>query len=402
MLHRIAVENFFSIADRQEISLRVPGNAPDLPCFRPSRSTAEDRLPTIVGFFGPNASGKSTVLRAVIAAATFARESFALPVGGAIPLFQPFMRRDWWGKPTTIVIDFDGQLAANQPSAIFRYELRIAHEQDSPIGHPLAKTVAFESLSYAPKGKFRRIYERHGQKFSFGKEFEISENDPRMQSVRSNASVISTMAQLNHQLSTYFGTFLAQLQTNIVGLDKAQMYPNTWLKFLTDNPPYLANLNRELRRLDVGLEQMSIMQSDAGLFATFKHSGLDAPIYMNEESAGTRRFIDIFPRLHFVLETGSVAVFDEIDTDMHPLLMPEIFRWFSDTTRNPHGAQLFFTAHNPALLDELEKEQIFLTKKERSGTTRVVGVRDIKGLRREPSLMKKYLSGELGAVPYIG
>ena len=52
---------------------------------------------------------------------------------------------------------------------------------------------------------------------------------------------------------------------------------------------------------------------------------------------------------------------------MHPLLMPEIFRWFSDTTRNPLGAQLFFTAHNPALLDELEKEQIFLTEKERSG-----------------------------------
>ena len=87
---------------------------------------------------------------------------------------------------------------------------------------------------------------------------------------------------------------------------------------------------------------------------------------------------------------------------MHPLLMPEIFRWFSDTTRNPLGAQLFFTAHNPALLDELERGRIFLTEKERSGANRVVGVRDIKGLRREPSLMKKYLAGELGAVPYIG
>ena len=402
MLHRIALENFFSIADRQEINLKVPGNAPDLPCFRPSRAVAEDRLPAVVGFFGPNASGKSTVLRAVIAAAAFARESFTLPVGGPIPLFQPFMRRDWWGKPTVIVIDFDGQLAADQPAAIFRYELRIAHGQDTPAGYPVAKTVAFESLSYAPKGKFRRIYERQGQKFSFGKEFDISENDPRIQSVRSNASVVSTMAQLNHKLSTHFRDSLTQLQTNIAGLDKAQTHPNTWLKFLAENPPYLANLNRELRRLDVGLEEMSIMQGDTGLFATFKHSGLDAPISMNEESAGTRSFISIFPRLHFVLETGSVAVFDEIDTDMHPLLMPEIFRWFSDTTRNPLGAQLFFTAHNPALLDELEKEQIFLTEKERSGATRVVGVRDIKGLRREPSLMKKYLAGELGAVPYIG
>jgi len=97
---------------------------------------------------------------------------------------------------------------------------------------------------------------------------------------------------------------------------------------------------------------MVISQGNARLFASFKHSGLDAPIFMNEESAGTRRFIDIFPRLHHVLETGSVAIFDEIDADMHPLLMPEIFRWFNDEKRNPHRAQLFFTAHNPALLDE--------------------------------------------------
>ncbi len=207
MLHRIALENFFSIADRQEINLKVPGNAPDLPCFRLSRAVAEDRVPTVVGFFGPNASGKSTVLRAVIAAAAFARESFTLPVGGPIPLFQPFMRRDWWGKPTVIVIDFDGQLAADQPPAIFRYELRIAHGQDTPTGYPVAKTVAFESLSYAPKGKFRRIYERQGQKFSFGKEFEISENDPRVQSVRSNASVISTYGTVKPRIIDTFQRF---------------------------------------------------------------------------------------------------------------------------------------------------------------------------------------------------
>ena len=89
MLHRIAVENFFSIADRQEINLKVPGNAPDLSCFRPSCAAAEDRLPTVVGFFGPNASGKSTVLRAIIATAAFARESFACPLEGLFLCFNP-------------------------------------------------------------------------------------------------------------------------------------------------------------------------------------------------------------------------------------------------------------------------------------------------------------------------
>ena len=110
MLHRIALENFFSIADRQEINLKVPGNAPDLPCFRPSRAVAEQAARQSSDFLG-RTFRQIDILRAVIAAAAFARESFTLPVGGPIPLFQPFMRRDWWGKPTVIVIDFDGQLA---------------------------------------------------------------------------------------------------------------------------------------------------------------------------------------------------------------------------------------------------------------------------------------------------
>jgi len=106
--------------------------------------------------------------------------------------------------------------------------------------------------------------------------------------------------------------------------------------------------------------------------------------------------------LQYVLDDGGLAVIDELDTDIHPLLVPELFRWFYDQQRNPQGAQLFFTAHNPAILNELEKEQVFFTEKPSGLPTKIYGARDIKGLRREPSLMKKYLSGELGAVPHIG
>jgi len=102
------------------------------------------------------------------------------------------------------------------------------------------------------------------------------------------------------------------------------------------------------------------------------------------------------------LDTGGVAVIDELDTDIHPLVIPELFRWFYDMQRNPKGAQLLFTAHNPSILDELEKEQVYFSEKPGGKPTRIYGARDIKGLRREPSLMKKYLSGELGAVPHIG
>ena len=147
---------------------------------------------------------------------------------------------------------------------------------------------------------------------------------------------------------------------------------------------------------------MKIHPGNNGPTATFKHYGLDCEIILAQESMGTRRFIEIFPLLQYVLDVGGVAVIDEIDTDIHTMLVPELFRWFYDHERYPKGAQLLFTAHNPAILDQLEKEQVFFSEKPSGKPTRIYGAREIKGLRREPSLMRKYLSGELGAVPHIG
>jgi len=398
MLYKVTIENFFSIAGCQELIFEAPANAPDLACFKLSRSDQKARLPVVVGFFGPNASGKSTILRAVVSAAMFTLHSFDW-MDQLNTLFQPYRQKDWWGKPTKITLEFDSQLSDSDSSAIFRYELHIAHQANDLSN----KIVSYEALSYAPKGKFRRLFEREGQKFHFGQEFDISgANDPRTQSIRPNASVISTLAKFNHPLSNYLSKMIGALQTNIIGVYKIQQNVNQFLSIYINDKNCLERLNKELRRLDIGLESMTIEQGNQGPFAKFQHTGLDSFIYFAEESAGTKRFIEIFPRIHYALETGGIVMIDEIDTDLHPLLLPELFRWFSDTQRNSQGAQLFFTAHNPALLDDLEKEQVFLTEKYSGQSTHVYCAHDIKGLRREPSLMKKYLAGELGAVPHIG
>lgn len=401
MLYKITIENFFSIADAQELTFGVGDNAPDLPCFRVSRSDEKIRLPTVIGFFGSNASGKSTVLRAVGSAFKFALHSFewTQPQQFINPLFQAYRQKDWWGKPTKITIEFDSQLSGDAPSMIFRYELHIAHQAD----YFRNKEIAYEGLYYAPKGRFRRLFERNHQEFDFGREFNIhNTNDPRKNSIRPNASVISTLAQLNHPLSVHLCELIRAVQTNCYGVYKVEPDANQWLTAYANDKACLDRLNRELRRFDVGLESMSVESGNRGLLAKCKHVGLDKFIFFGEESQGTQRFISMFPRLYYALETGSIAIIDELDTDFHPLLLPELFRWFSDPERNPRGAQLFFTAHNPALLDDLEKEQVFFTEKPSGQATHVYAARDIKGLRREPSLMKKYLAGELGAVPHIG
>ena len=398
MTFSLSITNFFCVEASQGMNLRVPANAPDLGCFRDSQAVPGHRLPLVVGIYGPNASGKSTILRAITSTAWFVQYSFALPPNSAIPLFNPYAHKDSWNLPTKIIIEFDGRwFVENAPLALSRYELHIGHEPNK-----FGSEVSYESLSYAPNGKFRRIFERQRQEFAFGREFGVRNGDPRIESIRANASVISTLAQLNHKLSSDLILSLGGLLTNIAGLDKAAGGLNNALAFYAHRSDLLQRLNRELSRLDLGLEEMKIHPGTAGPIATFKHFGLGCEIPLAQESTGTRRFIELFPLLQFVLDNGGLAVIDELDTDIHPLLVPELFRWFYDKQRNPKGAQLLFTAHNPAILDELEKEQVFFCEKPSGEPTRIYGARDIRGLRREPSLMRKYLSGELGAVPHVG
>lgn len=399
MIHKITIENFFSIAACQELIFEVPRSTPDLACFKSPCSKRKARLPTVVGFFGSNASGKSTILRAIVSSFKFAQHSVDWTDKIHL-LFQPYKRKDWWNKPTKIMIEFDCKISSDAPTTLFRYELHVGH-----LEHDLStKTIVYESLSYAPQKKFRCLFERKEQDIHFGQEFGIANtNDPRKESVRPNASVISTLAKFNHALSIHLSQIIGTMQTNYIGATKIQFDAHQWLSLYANDSACLGRLNRELRRFDVGIESMAIEFGNQGqLFAKFKHLGLDSFVYFEEESAGTQRFVEIFPRLHYALETGSIAIIDEIDTDLHPLLLPELFRWFNDQERNPHAAQLFFTAHNPALLDDLEKEQVFFTEKPSGESSHVYGARDIKGLRREPSLMKKYLAGELGAVPHVG
>ncbi|MFO0445887.1 MAG: AAA family ATPase, partial [Holosporales bacterium] len=256
-------------------------------------------------------------------------------------------------------------------------------------------------LFYRPKTKLQILFERKGQEFRFGKDFDVPANDSRLPFVSSNRSTLSVFAHFNHPLSMNLCALIGSLMTNLDGFDKSSVPTQNLLTHYKNYPADHQRLNDVLSRIDVGLHEMTIHEGPSGLYAKFSHDGLTAPIFWHEESAGTRKFIEIFAKLHWALDTGGVVLIDEIDNDLHPALLSEILGWFYDPKRNPRRAQLLFTAHNPALLNDLEKEQVFFTTKA-NGKTTVYAASAIQGLRREPQLMKKYLNGTLGAVPLMG
>jgi hypothetical protein len=218
--------------------------------------------------------------------------------------------------------------------------------------------------------------------------------------LRPNASVISTLAQLKHRPSELLRDAAARISCSISG--DAPITDAQAAQYYLGAPSDLAALNREIKRLDLGLRKIEVQHTPMGPVTMFEHEGLSSPLAYGAESHGTRQFVRIFPFLVRTLETGGVAVIDEIDSSVHPLVLPEIVRWFYDPNRNRHNAQLWITCQNPALLDHLSKEEVLLCEKDMLGRTTIYALSDIKGVRRNENLYDKYLDGAFGAVPRIG
>ena len=406
MLRKISIENFYSIKDKQVLDLAVPNNAPDLPCFAVNKEISATRIPKVISIFGANASGKTTVLRALGFLKWFLTESFSQTPTNNLPLL-PFANSEGQHGISRFEIEFDGGLIEGGNPCTYRYSLEIRHDpgNKNPLKPAINPVVKSESLYFAPEGKFRRLFHREGEQIKDSPEFKVKVKDYPLQTFRDNASVIPTLIQYNHAVSKVFSSMLSKIYTNVSTLQKYDFDVNMAINYYASNHEELKKLNSKIRILDLGIEQV-FMKANNNLGNTlmpyFKHSGLSNELALIVESHGTQKFFTLFPYINYVLEAGGLLVLDEIDNDIHPALMPEIIGWFHDERTNLNNAQLIMACHNASLLEHLEKEEIYFTEKTPDGNTQVYGLKDILGVRRVDNYYKKYLGGVFGAVPNIG
>lgn len=392
MLRKLTVENFFSIKDVQTLDLEIARNAtdPDGRFARPIERS-DKRFPKVVTIFGANASGRTNLLRAIAFLAQFVRDSAAWRPEERLP-FLAFIGKAGKQDKTKLSVELDGALFDWDKRVVFRYEVEVTSD---------AKQVISESLRYYPQGRGRWLFRRHGNHVHAGKEFRLPERDPVRSKLRGNTSVVSLLAQFNHPFSSAIYQSLAGVQTNVTTLGKQDLPANLATRYYNDVPSALDRLNAQIAKFDLGIERVAIEQGKDGVHPLFFHKGLINPLLLTFESHGTQRFYSEFPRLYHVLETGAVAVLDELDNDIHPLILPEILRLFQNKDVNPNDAQLIMSAHNATLLEHLVKEEVFFTQKDEDGRTEIYGLQDVKGVRRDTNIYAKYLAGVYGAVPRV-
>lgn len=218
--------------------------------------------------------------------------------------------------------------------------------------------------------------------------------------------MIAALAVFNVPLATRITERLKNVlsSTNILYLESWQPPTEEIVNWYERNNEMKSRMKQQMQRSDLAIQDVRIINDDrmGGKQVLFKHRGLDVDIVLPLESSGTKRLFHILPQIQFALASGGLSILDEIDGDLHVDIVNEIIHWFHDRQTNPHDAQLFISTHNVGILDDLEKEELFIVEKGPDSATRVHAAQDVSRLRRDTRLYPKYRAGVLGGLPKIG
>ena len=412
MFYRLEIENFFSIRERQVMDLRVGRSVKGGPeKFAPLFPGSNERAPKVVALYGANASGKTTILRALAFLQWFLSKSLVTNDGWWLAGFND---QEFQSRPVFVALEFSGQnglttediktrAASGQPFSLYRYELCVELVDGSP------KRVLREALHQKPmgKGKWVRIFDRDAVAGTTGSHLFPLTKASRLiaDQVRPDVSLVTTLIKnVEHPAAQAVFDAASQVLTNVTDAlrDRLVINDQELFRYLSKVPTVVDHLNALLPTIDVGLDRIELRDTSEGPTLNFFHHGQFRPLGWLNESHGTRAFIKALPLIALALEHGTVTILDELDQALHPLLLREVVTWFYSAERNPKDAQLWLTCHSASLLDDLAKEEVVFCEKDQLGRTRIYRLADIEDVRPDQNFHKKYLSGLYGAVPAFG
>lgn len=414
MLIEFRVTNFRSFRTLQIFSM-VAGSFPehkDTNTFNAGLAGFDRFLRSSV-VYGPNAAGKTNLLRALQFMQSLVVNSASTPPTTPLP-HSPFM----FAKSTrNAQSEFQISFVQNG----IRYEYGFAMDATRIYNEWLMEYVN-------PRGRaiFERTYDKKIKKYKWKfSSFLKGQRSLWSEATRQNVLFLSMATQLNsEQLLPVFEWFQKRLVV-IVGVTTL----NAILTLqLLDKPDGKEKLLPFLREADLGIigieikrEAMlagmmiagsPIIEQKQGSLApnvvrvTCSHLGDDkepVDLSLDEESAGTQVLFRSAGAWLNVFANGEVLLFDELDTSLHPKLIRFLISKFHSKTHNPNNAQLIFSTHNTSLLDQelFRRDQIWFVDKDRVGTSKLYPLTDFKP-RNDEVLERWYMRGRYGALPILG
>lgn len=416
MLIRFEASNYRSLAAPVELSMVAIDR--DRPEARDQAMLGESLLP-VAAVYGPNASGKSNLIAACAWLRHAVRNSLRL-WDDSIPV-EPFAFDAGPSKPSEFTIDYMIE------GIRFEYVLAVDSEK-----------VLYEGLYHYPEKKRRRIFERDGRDFKIQRGLGNLSGTRELLTERTLA--LSVARRFDEPLVYNFVRKIMDIETLGVSIlhrpaflrrtsqgrlnSTMQWFEGHYQLSLFDEGALAApDSGVEDREQALALLRLADLGIDDVVIETQKLAAPDSsetypqrrvrlvhraaeervPLDFAAESEGTRTWFQLIGPVLSALRHGSLLLFDELDASLHPTLSAQLIRLFHDPATNPSGAQLVFTSHDTSLLNQLNRDEVWLTEKRPDGSTRLGALAEFAGerVRKSQNLESAYLHGRFGALPQV-
>lgn len=394
MLHRYAFSNFQSFRERAEVSWLLDRKVPAAAWSHTAGSG--ERVSRVMAVIGPNASGKTALLKPILFMHWFVTHSFGADPTAALP-FQPHAALTDEASEFEVDLDVDGRL--------MRYTLRTTRQR---VLHEAlyVRNVRMGYVFVRDWNDSTQCYKIKQQDFGFKPSEALK--------VRPNASLIATAAQYGVPLAKRLAS--SQIWSNIHQhgrmVNDASQLIQAATHFATEEAQR-QQLVGLLSAWDLGLSDVHVREVEAvqpdgkpskfwlpfGIHRAAGGVSFELPFAL--ESSGTQGALVLLSRLLPVLANGGLAVIDEFENDLHPHMLEPILDLFASPVTNPHGGQLLFTCHALEVLNILHKSQVTLVEKNADNQSSAWRLDSVEGIRSDDNLYAKYMAGAYGAVPQL-
>lgn len=427
MIVELTIENFKSFREKCVVCFaagttsKLSGNL--------LRQKNGERIVKSMGLYGPNASGKTSILDALYALKTFVLfSSQEQKPTSRIPHFEPFaLEKTTSSRPSTIglTFDFDGDRftleVSATPTRVHKEQLTVQRLTKQPSRKSAKSTLIERTWAEDSETYVTALHKDLGPDLTRAAAIEQTTQ---------NRLLLGKLASMNSELA---GNLIKWFDHDLDFYDmhrnpstESVMLTET-AKLLRDDDKFLALIIQFMKDADIGIQDLQIADEktlkaevseldnklefkesvEPGI--SFRHSSHDdSEVFFprHKESSGTLRFIALLVAMLKPSARRRFVCIDELSASMHPELVRRLIRIVHSSFFNQHGNQVMFTTHDTHLIEPTEllrRDQVTLCNKDRFGRSTLKRLDEYQdSARSDANLQKQYLQGRFGGTPQFG
>jgi len=346
--------------------------------------TGNSKYPSLLktaAIYGANASGKSNLLLGLARMRRFVLENLKDFRLGRKSVNVPFaFSKDFSGKPTLYEIQC---LLENH---LYRY------------GFEIGQQMVEDEWLYCDE---KKLFHRTGEEFDINDSFQ--EGKGKETQTRKDTLFLTVCSSYNGTISNGITSLFQRVRVR--GLIQDWLSTEHPAYYLCDNK-ISGRLLKLIRLADPGISHFRLLTGDAkedeveiDELEVVYDSQTNNALRTEDLSSGTTKMIGIAGDILRAVDDDGVVVIDEIDIQLHPLLIDVILESFHSLPTSK--AQLIFTTHNtyPLRKKLLRRDQVWFVNKMPDFSSHLVNFAEFKVRPDAPSYDGDYLNGRFGGIP---